>query len=484
MPQSDAATVEAYMKKDTLTREDVAQLRRLVYGSEKNRSAVRKALAKLEADPSARRSAPKAYKLALACWFADRDEEAIDLLGKHLKSQEACVTYVSWCLVKERFSEAYEAAKKGLKRLGDDIELKLLGAQAAVRCGNLEDAEKVVKQVEKALKPLDLEAQRARVQETEASEIAADQVEDTQPQEQDTGLPRYPNHSRTLYLQGLIEEAKGNWESAIEFFDDAILADGENILAYFRKAYDLDLRGMDHEALETYEQARRLRPLYTNVLFNLGVLYEDIGRNRKAAQCYKTILEDNPNHHRAKLFLSDADAARSMVYDEEEEKEQDKLLQILNTPITDFELSVRSRNCLAKMNITTLGDLSRKTETELLSYKNFGETSLAEIKTLLNTKGLSLGMGTEDLFRIDDKEQVTEDFDEKEEKPDLLDTPLNAMNFSVRCKRAFKKLKLQTLGDLVATKEAEFQGLRNFGQTSLTELKGKLAEYGVALSTD
>jgi DNA-directed RNA polymerase subunit alpha len=258
-----------------------------------------------------------------------------------------------------------------------------------------------------------------------------------------------------------------------------------NSLAYFRKAFGLDLRGMDEEALETYEKARSLRPLHTNILFNLGVMYEDAGKYRKAIQCYRTILEGDPNHIRAKLFLADAEASRSMVYDEEEEKEQDKLLQVLNTPITDFELSVRSRNCLAKMNIKTLGDLSRKTETELLSYKNFGETSLAEIKALLSSKNLSLGMSSDDFFKVEDAEEIEDTgfIDEEEDKPDLLDTPLNAVNFSVRCRRAFEKLGIRTLGELAATKEAEFHGLRNFGQTSLSELKGKLAEYGLALDS-
>jgi len=241
---------------------------------------------------------------------------------------------------------------------------------------------------------------------------------------------------------------------------------------------------MDEEALQAYEQARRIRPLHTNVLFNLGVLYEDMGKNRKAIQCYKTILEDDPNHARAKLFLSDAEAARHMVYDEEEEKEQDKLMQVLNTPISDFELSVRSRNCLSKMNIETIGNLSTKTEIELLSYKNFGETSLAEIKTLLASKGLALGMGGDEYAAISAEEERVEVAAVNEKRPDLLDTLLNSVNFSVRCRRAFEKLGLYTLGDLMAMSEAVFQGLRNFGQTSFTELKDKLAEYGLALKAN
>ena len=482
MSESDTAAVKEYMRKETLSFEDVEHLRKLVYGSEKNRNIVKNIMEEMEGDASSRRNAAKAYTLALAYWFADRDDEAIELLGKNLKSHEAYLNYVSWCLLKERFSHAYEKAAEGVKKYAGEMKLKLLCAQAAVRCGNLKEAQKIIRELGKKLPPLDLDALRSRTPESEPPEDKTAR-DDGAPGKPPAVAPRYPDHSRLLFVQGLQEEANGNWEDAIEFFDSAIVADGENIQAHFRKAYNLDLRGMDEEALQTYEQARHLRPLHANILFNLGVLYEDTGKNRKAAQCYKTILEDNPTHMQAKLFLRDAEASRHMVYDEEEEKEQDKLLQILNTPITDFELSVRSRNCLAKMNIRTLGDLSRKTETELLSYKNFGETSLAEIKTLLSAKNLTLGMGTEEFFGIDDAEETADVFDEKEDMPDLLDTPLHAMGFSVRCKSAFEKIGLHTLGELANTKESEFQALRNFGQTSLNELKGKLAEYGMALKS-
>ena len=68
---------------------------------------------------------------------------------------------------------------------------------------------------------------------------------------------------------------------------------------------------------------------------------------------------------------------------------------VMEIPISDFELSVRSRNCLKKMNIRSLGDLLKTSEQELLSYKNFGETSLNEIKALLASKGLRLGQNAE-----------------------------------------------------------------------------------------
>ena len=92
--------------------------------------------------------------------------------------------------------------------------------------------------------------------------------------------------------------------------------------------------------------------------------------------------------------MRDVESARSMYYDDEDNRGSSRNA-VLDIPVTDFELSVRSRNCLKKMNIKTLGDLLRTTEQELLSYKNFGETSLNEIKQLLAQKGLRLGQSVD-----------------------------------------------------------------------------------------
>ena len=58
--------------------------------------------------------------------------------------------------------------------------------------------------------------------------------------------------------------------------------------------------------------------------------------------------------------------------------------------VEDLQLSVRARKCLQKLNIRTLGELIRTTEAELLGCKNFGVTSLNEIKRMLSSYGLSL----------------------------------------------------------------------------------------------
>lgn len=82
------------------------------------------------------------------------------------------------------------------------------------------------------------------------------------------------------------------------------------------------------------------------------------------------------------------------VAEEEPEmsKEETVLYEKLRLPISELELSVRSSNCLREANIKTIADLVKKSEEEMLGFKNFGKKSLNEIKELLLGMGLTLGM--------------------------------------------------------------------------------------------
>jgi DNA-directed RNA polymerase subunit alpha len=68
---------------------------------------------------------------------------------------------------------------------------------------------------------------------------------------------------------------------------------------------------------------------------------------------------------------------------------------MLLRPIDDLELTVRSANCLKAENIYYIGDLIQRTEVELLKTPNLGKKSLTEIKEVLASRGLSLGMKLE-----------------------------------------------------------------------------------------
>ena len=79
-----------------------------------------------------------------------------------------------------------------------------------------------------------------------------------------------------------------------------------------------------------------------------------------------------------------------------EEKEVDeeakKIVQLLQTPVEEIELTVRSANCLKAAGITHLRDLVSRTEAEMLQYRNFGRKSLNELQKILEENNLSWGM--------------------------------------------------------------------------------------------
>ena len=75
-----------------------------------------------------------------------------------------------------------------------------------------------------------------------------------------------------------------------------------------------------------------------------------------------------------------------------EDDDKSKMRKLLNMSVNEIELSVRAANCLNNANITTVGQLAMKTESEMLKYRNFGKKSLNEIKEKLAALGLSLGM--------------------------------------------------------------------------------------------
>ncbi len=79
----------------------------------------------------------------------------------------------------------------------------------------------------------------------------------------------------------------------------------------------------------------------------------------------------------------------------EPEEQEDEIDPILLRPVDDLELTVRSANCLKAENIYYIGDLIRRTEVELLKTPNLGKKSLTEIKDVLASRGLSLGMRLE-----------------------------------------------------------------------------------------
>lgn len=285
-----------------------------------------------------------------------------------------------------------------------------------------------------------------------------------------------------LYQRAATIAALGtNPPEVIALYERAVNTGENHPGALFGLALENDRRGNDEEALELYRRAASCFPAHVGSLLNLGILYEDRQQYDRARQCYQRILDAFPNHPRAKLFLKDALASTDMYVDEEAQRQRERLDQVLNKPVTDFELSQRPRNCLQKMGVRTLGDLTRLTEQELLASKNFGETSLAEIKEMLAQHGLRLGQFAHERRA---PEPVYEPEIISPDAQALLERPISDLNLSVRARKCMTRLNLVTLGDLIRKSADELLECKNFGVTSLNEVREKLAQLGLKLRGD
>ena len=285
--------------------------------------------------------------------------------------------------------------------------------------------------------------------------------------------------SEEYYRRGIDAEKEANHEKAVEFYERALSENPDHEQAAFHLAVLYDRRAEDAKAIELYERICTSPPVHINALMNLAIIYEDNNHYDEAHRCLEAILKTNPNNERARLYMKDVESARSQFYDEDAERRGDKRDAVMNIPISDFELSVRSRNCLKKMNIKSLGDLLRTGEQELLSYKNFGETSLNEIKSLLAAKGLRLGQALEDGKGNVVRRAPTAVVGNA--PPEILSKSVADLELSVRSRKALQRLNINLIGELAARTEDELLGCKNFGHTSLNEIKQQLGTLGLGL---
>ncbi len=437
MEQATRDTVDAIIAKETWTASDYQELQTNLFAMGDAVNKFKEMLASLEsANPSP--SGDAALKIGIARFMVCRFTTGLEALSAATDNKERHY-FAAACHRELRqydlASEALSAARQG----GWDaveIDKQLLELQAL--SGDLNAAAKSLAKLEKKIA--------------------------------DTACYHY--------LDGLIKELTGQTDAAGDAYEKAIELDPTHVRATFHLAYYCDLHGEEDRALELYTECLNHPPVHANALLNLAVLYEDRGQYDRAVVCLKRVLAVNPNHLRAKLFLKDVEAAKTMYYDEDQAKRIAKRNAVLDIPVTDFELSVRARNCLKKMNIRSLGDLVNTTEPALLSYKNFGETSLKEIKDMLKAKNLHLGQALEEDSGLAPAPKLELVLDTEDSA--AMGLELEKIEFSVRARRALEGLNISTLGELAAKSEAELLGCRNFGQTSLNEIRQRLTENGLS----
>jgi DNA-directed RNA polymerase subunit alpha len=134
------------------------------------------------------------------------------------------------------------------------------------------------------------------------------------------------------------------------------------------------------------------------------------------------------------------------------------------------------------MGIFTLKDLITKTEQELLGYKNFGETSLKEIRAMLSKKGLHLGMTRVEEQPLADRIKMNAQLysAEKEYELDELDTPIEDLDLSYRTKSALHKMGFESLRDITMRTGTDLESNANFSAACMQEVNALLEEKGLS----
>ncbi len=113
-------------------------------------------------------------------------------------------------------------------------------------------------------------------------------------------------------------------------------------------------------------------------------------------------------HHLDVFVGYDKNAVEFEEVVDKQDDERTRMKKLLNMSVNEIELSVRAANCLNNANITTVGQLATKSESEMLKYRNFGKKSLNEIKDKLTQLGLSLGANIDQSLLETSKEDDTD----------------------------------------------------------------------------
>jgi DNA-directed RNA polymerase subunit alpha len=430
--------LDKLLEAETISRETVLHIKEQVHVSKENREKLDKKIEALKVDikkeHDGARSKDLTLLLGICKWIIGRIKEAVELL-KEVKSRKLGAYFLGKCYRElGDYSQALECFERAKKTDAEEFDIVMDIAETKRMLGNIDDALKIIKSFSHS----------------------------------------HANSAELYYQWGHCLDDMGEYQEAFNKYEQSLKIDPNHAKTLFRMAFNYDMGGEDEKAIEYYEKCTKLHPTYKNAFINLGILYEDTGKYDDAVYCFESILDAEPTHDRAALFSKDARASMMMYYDEEVSKKQGKECEVLNIPISDFELSVRSKNCLEKMDIRTLKDLTRITEADLLSFKNFGETSLNEIKAILSQKGLRLGQTLESYNEADLFSKI-----DKGQDKNSIET-VSDLGLSTRCRNALSNAGIETINDIKEKTESELvqEGVK---QNYIDELKETLSKLGLSL---
>ena len=396
--------LDKLLEAETISRETVLHIKEQVHVSKENREKLDKKVETLKVDIKKERDGARSKDLTLLLgiceWVVGRIKEAVEPL-KEVKSRKLGTYFLGKCYRElGDYNQALECFERAKKTDAEEFDIVMDIVETKRMLGNIDDALKIIKSFSHS----------------------------------------HANSAELYYQWGHCLDDMGEYQEAFNKYEQSLKIDPDHAKTLFRMAFNYDMGGEDEKAIEYYEKCTKLLPTYKNAFINLGILYDDTGKHDDAVYCFDSILDAEPTHDRAALFLKDARASMMMYYDEEVSKKQGKESEVLNIPISDFELSVRSKNCLEKMNIRTLKDLTRITEADLFSKIN------------------------------------------KDQDNDSMET-VSELGLSTRCSNALSNAGIETISDIKEKTESELieEGVK---QNYIDELKETLSKVGLSLKTN
>ncbi len=419
--------------------QQITELRRAVH---QNTSEMRQAWRDLVERVDAGQANEDEVRLCGVLSYLLAEHETAERCFQRLPNDALARYYLGRCYLSlGRYQEAFEQFQAAAERGWDQVDCTFQQAAAVRLMGRVDEAEQLVRSTGSA------------------------------------GATR----AEYCYQMGCILADRCDALGAIEYLERAVDMDPRHSEALFRLANLYAIYGDDQAAIELYERCLSIPPYHLGALVNLGLLYEEVDNIPAATFCFRRVLRYDPNNERARLYLRDIEEGEEPVVDEEELRRQRELEAVLQTPITNFELSARSRNCLERAGIRTIGDLTRTTEQALLNTKNFGETSLKEVRQMMEGLGLKIGQFLKPASTGVGARGVSEISPEQRR---LLEMPVADLQLSVRARKCLTRLGINTVGELINKTADELLAVRNFGVTSLNEVRGKLAELGLSLKNE
>ena len=244
--------------------------------------------------------------------------------------------------------------------------------------------------------------------------------------------------------------------------------------ALFQLGHANDLAGNDDEAISYYERCLKHPPVHVGALKNLGVLYEDNDKYDKAVECYGRLLKADPTDERARLFFKDAQASLTMYYSPEEEFSSGRFAQVLEIsghrlravgpgpqlPEEDEHPDARRPDARHRAAAADQQEL-RRNVAATRSRRSCEPRACGSANRWRRARSTTAAAATRRRTCSAEEQAV-------------LNKPVSELNLSVRARKCMNRLGINTLGELVQRTADELLEAKNFGMTSLTEVREKL----------